>query len=286
MKLVPSLGVIYLVSISQKGVSRMTGKKIVRVMALALPVMALMAAGPILVNQSHSTSTDTVAAGVSSSPGKQLTLTFTNDTGVEADGLQIEFKKIPTGFVKVEPFKSTLSVLRSNVIVFTNGRVGPGERARLTVTADPFGLAVTDFQWIRQGVLIAGKSRQIEIEERVINRETVSVNRSEEEPEPLLVSVRFELTNGASRLFVTQGMMVAEGALLAIKDQIRLEQLMNEIARAKSLKEREKLQAELKKLEVRAPISGLVRELAFDVGEETTKVEAKLMVVAAGSALQ
>lgn len=286
MKLVPSLGVIYLVSISQKGVSRMTGKKIVRVMALALPVMALMAAGPILVNQSHSTSTDTVAAGVSSSPGKQLTLTFTNDTGVEADGLQIEFKKIPTGFVKVEPFKSTLSVLRSNVIVFTNGRVGPGERARLTVTADPFGLAVTDFQWIRQGVLIAGKSRQIEIEERVINRETVSVNRSEEEPEPLLVSVRFELTNGASRLFVTQGMMVAEGALLAIKDQIRLEQLMNEIARAKSLKEREKLQAELKKLEVRAPISGLVRELAFDVGEETTKVEAKLMVVTGASAVQ
>lgn len=264
----------------------MTGKKIVRVMALALPVMALMAAGPILVSQSHSTSTDTVSAGVSSSPGKQLTLTFTNDTGVEADGLQIEFKKIPTGFVKVEPFKSTLSVLRSNVIVFTNGRVGPGERARLTVTADPFGLAVTDFQWIRQGVLIAGKSRQIEIEERVINRETVSVDRSEEEPEPLLVSVRFELTNGASRLFVTQGMMVAEGALLAIKDQIRLEQLMNEIARAKNVKDREKLQTELKKLEVRAPISGLVRELAFDVGEETTKVEAKLMVVTGASAVQ
>ncbi len=264
----------------------MTGKKIVRVMALALPVMALMAAGPILVNQSHSTSTDTVSAGVSSSPGKQLTLTFTNDTGVEADGLQIEFKKIPTGFVKVEPFKSTLSVLRSNVIVFTNGRVGPGERARLTVAADPFGLAVADFQWVRQGVLIAGKSRQIEIEERVISRETVSVDRSEEEPEPLLVSVRFELTNGASRLFVTQGMMVAEGALLAIKDQIRLEQLMNEIARAKNVKDREKLQTELKKLEVRAPISGLVRELAFDVGEETTKVEVKLMVISGASAAQ
>jgi multidrug resistance efflux pump len=81
-------------------------------------------------------------------------------------------------------------------------------------------------------------------------------------------------------------MMVAEGALLAIKDQVRFEQLMNEIARAKNLKEREKLQAELKKLEVRAPISGLVRELAFDVGEETTKVEAKLMVVAGANALQ
>jgi multidrug efflux pump subunit AcrA (membrane-fusion protein) len=264
----------------------MTGKKIVRMMALALPVMALMAAGPILVTQSHSS--DSVSAGISERPGKQLTLTFTNDTGVEVDGLQIEFKRVPAGIqsVKVEPFKSTMAILKSNVLVLTNGRVGPGEKVRLTVLADPMGLAVTDFQWIRQGVLIAGKSRQIEIEERVINRETVSIDRTEKAPEPLLVSVRFELTNGLSRLFVTQGMMVAEGALLAIKDQVRFEQLMNEIARAKNLKEREKLQAELKKLEVRAPISGLVRELVFDVGEETTKVEAKLMVVAGANALQ
>ncbi len=262
----------------------MTGKKIVRMMALVLPAMALMAAGPILVNQSHS---DTVvSAGIGEQPGKQLTLTFTNDTGVEADGLQIEFKRIPTQFVKVEPFKSTMSVLKSNVLVLTNGRVGPGEKVRLTVTADPFGLAVMDFQWIRQGVLIAGKSRQIEIEERVISRETVSVDRTEKEPEPLLVSVRFDLVNGASRLFITQGMMVAEGALLAIKDQTRFEQLMSEIARAKNLKDREKLQVELKKLEVRAPISGLVRELTFDVGEETTKVEAKLIVVTGASAMQ
>jgi hypothetical protein len=264
----------------------MTGKKIVRMMALVLPAMALMAAGPILVNQSHST--DSVSAGVREQAGKHLALTFTNDTGVEADGLQIEFKKVPMGIqsVKVEPFKSTMAILKSNVLVLTNGRVGPGEKVRLTVLADPMGLAVTDFQWIRQGVLIAGKSRQIEIEERVINRETVLIDPTEKEPEPLLVSVRFELTNGLSRLFVTQGMMVAEGALLAIKDQVRFEQLMNEIARAKNLKEREKLQAELKKLEVRAPISGLVRELAFDVGEETTKVEAKLMVVAGANALQ
>jgi hypothetical protein len=262
----------------------MTGKKIVRLMALALPAMALMTAGPILVNQSHST--DSVSASISERPGKQLTLTFTNDTGVEADGLQIEFKRVPAGIQSVEPFKSTMAVLKSNVLVLTNGRVGPGEKVRLTVLADPVGLAVTDFQWIRQGVLIAGKSRQIEIEERVVNRETVLVDRTEKAPEPLLVSVRFELINGSSRLFVTQGMMVAEGALLAIKDQLRFEQLMSEIARAKNLKEREKLQAELKKLEVRAPISGLVRELAFDVGEETTKVEAKLMVVAGANALQ
>ena len=262
----------------------MTGKRIVRMMALVLPAMALMATGPILVNQSHSD--NAVSAGIGEQPGKQVTLTFTNDTGVEADGLQIEFKKIPTQFVKVEPFKSTMSVLKSNVVVLTGGRVGPGEKARLTVMADPFGGAVTDFQWIRQGVLIAGKSRQIEIEERVISREMVSVDGTEQEPEPLLVSVRFELTNGASRLFVTQGMMVAEGALLAIKDQMRFERLMNEIARAKNLKDREKLQAELKKLEVRAPIGGLVRELAFDIGEETTTVEAKLMVVTGASALQ
>ncbi len=262
----------------------MTGKKVIRMMALVLPAMALMAAGPILVTQSHSDSV--VSAGIGEQPGKQLTLTFTNDTGVEADGLQIEFKKIPTQFVRVEPFKSTMSVLKSNVLVLTNGRVGPGEKVRLTVTADPIGLAVTDFQWIRQGVLIAGKSRQIEIEERVITRETVSVARTEKEPEPLLVLVRFEIVNGASRLFVTQGMMVAEGALLAIKDQVRFEQLMGEIARAKALKDREKLQAELKRLEVRAPISGLVRELAFDVGEEITRVEAKLMVVTGASAVQ
>ncbi len=264
----------------------MTGKKVVRMMALVLPAMALLAAGPILVNQSHSS--DSVSASSGEQPGRHLTLTFTNDTGVEADGLQIEFKKAPAGiqFVKVEPFKSTMAVLKSNVVVLTNGRVGPGEKARLSVVGDPFGMAVADFQWIRQGVLIAGKTRQIEVEERVITRETVLVDRTEKEPEPLVVSVRFELVNGASRLFVTQGMMIAEGALLAIKDQVRLELLMNEIARAKNLKEREKLQAELKKLEVRAPISGLVRELSFDVGEETTKVEAKLLVVTRANALQ
>jgi hypothetical protein len=136
----------------------MTGKKIVRMMALALPVMALMAAGPILVTQSHSS--DSVSAGISERPGKQLTLTFTNDTGVEVDGLQIEFKRVPAGIqsVKVEPFKSTMAILKSNVLVLTNGRVGPGEKVRLTVLADPMGLAVTDFQWIRQGVLIAGRA--------------------------------------------------------------------------------------------------------------------------------
>ncbi|MCX8103922.1 MAG: hypothetical protein N3E42_05780, partial [Candidatus Bipolaricaulota bacterium] len=230
--------------------------------------------------------TENVSASISEQVGTQLMLTFTNDTGVEADGLQIEFKKIPTHLIRVEPFKNTMAVLKSNVLALTNGRVGPGEKARLTVTADPFGLVVTDFQWIRQGVLIAGKSRQVEIEERVVNREIVSVDRTEKEPEPLLVSVRFDLVNGASRLFITHGMMIAEGALLAIKDQMRFEQLMSEIARARNLREREKLQAELKKLEVRAPISGLVRELAFDVGEETTKVEAKLMVVTRASALQ
>ncbi len=264
----------------------MTGKKIVR--ALVLPAMVLIAAGPILISQPHTSSNDLGAAGLGAQAGKQLTLTFTNDTGVEADGLQVEFKKalLSRQFVKVEPFKSATPVLKSNVMIFTNGRVGAGEKARLTVTADQLGFTVTDFQWIRQGVLISGKSRQIEIEERVITRETVSVDRAEKEPEPLLVSVRFEMANGASRLFVTQGMMVAEGALLAIKDQIRLEQLMNDIARAKNLKEREKLQAELKKLEVRSPISGLVRELAFDVGEETTTVEARLMVVTATHTLQ
>lgn len=264
----------------------MTGKKVVRMMALVLPAVALLAAGPILVNQSRSSDSSSASSG--EQPGKHLTLTFTNDTGVEADGLQIEFKKAPAGiqFVSVEPFKSTMAVLKSNVVVLTNGRVGPGEKVRLSVVGDPFGMAVADFQWIRQGVLIAGKTRQIEVEERVITRETVLVDRTEKEPEPLVVSVRFELVNGASRLFVTQGMMIAEGALLAIKDQVRLELLMNEIARAKNLKEREKLQAELKKLEVRAPISGLVRELSFDVGEETTKVEAKLLVVTGANALQ
>jgi hypothetical protein len=257
-------------------------------MALVLPATMLIAAGPILISQPHTSNNDLVAAGMGEQAGRQLTLTFTNDTGVEADGLQIEFKKALTNmqFTKVEPFKSATPVLKSNVMIFTSGRVGAGEKARLTVTADPFRLAVTDFQWIRQGVLIAGKSRQIEIEERVISREMQTVDRATAEPEPLLVSVRFEMANGASRLFVTQGMMVAEGALLAIKDQMRLEQLMNDIARAKNLKEREKLQAELKKLEVRSPISGLVRELAFDVGEETTKVEARLMVVTATHTLQ
>lgn len=267
----------------------MLGRKIFRALALGLSATVLLTAGPILLNQSHTNSGDDLAsADMSAQPGRQLTLSFTNDTGVDADGLQIEFVKAPRGvqLLKVEPFKSATPVLKSNVMIFSNGRVGSGEKARLIVTADQFGLTVKDFQWIRQGVLIAGKSRQIEIEERVISRETVSVDQANEQPEPTLVSIRFELVNGASRLFVTQGMMIAEGALLAIKDQMRLEQVIDELVRVRNPKEREKLQAELKKLEVRSPVSGLVRELAFDIGDETTKVEAKLMLMAETSTLR
>lgn len=266
----------------------MAGKKIFRALALGLSATVVLAAGPILLSQPHANSDDLVSAGLNAPPGKQLTLIFTNDTGVDADGLQIEFKKAPVSvqLLKVEPYKSATPVLKSNVMILSNGRLSAGEKARLTVATDQFGLTVQDFQWIRQGVLIGGKSRQVQIEERVISRATVSVDQANQEPEPLLSSVRFEIANGASRLFVTQGMMVAEGALLAIKDQVRLEQLMNEIARAKNLKEREKLQVELKKLEVRSPISGLVRELAFDVGDETTKVEAKLIPMTGTSNLR
>lgn len=256
----------------------MFGKKILMGLVIALPITVILAAGPILTSRSNSD--QLVAASVNTQPGRQLTLIFTNDTGVEADGLQVEFKKVPAQLVKIEPFKSVTPVLKSNVVIFSNGRLRPNDKAQLTVFADAFGLTVKDYQWIRQGVLIAGSSRQVEIEERVISRETVAVGEVGP-PEPTLVTVRFEMTNGASRLFTTQGMMVAEGALLAIKDQMKFEQLMNEIARAKSIKEREKLQLELKRLEVRSPISGLVRELSFDVGEEITKVEAKLMLMAA-----
>ncbi|MCI2429895.1 hypothetical protein LM602_04080 [Candidatus Acetothermia bacterium] len=259
----------------------MINKKILTSLAVVIPLTALLAAGPILTTRSGHD--DLASAGVTSQPGRQLTLSFTNDTGVEADGLQVEFKKAPSGvqLLKSEPFKSITPVLKSNVVIFSNGRVRANEKAQLTVIADAFGLTVKDYQWIRQGVLIAGSARQVEIEERVISRETVAVGAALAEPEPTLVTVRFEMTNGASRLFTTQGMMVAEGALLAIKDQIRFEVLMNEIARTKNTKERERLQSELKRLEVRSPISGLVHTLAFDVGEETTKVEAKLMLVAA-----
>jgi hypothetical protein len=85
----------------------MTGKKIVRMMALALPVMALMAAGPILVTQSHSS--DSVSAGISERPGKQLTLTFTNDTGVEVDGLQSSSREFLRAY---SPSKSSRSRAR------------------------------------------------------------------------------------------------------------------------------------------------------------------------------
>ncbi|MCS6937234.1 MAG: hypothetical protein NZ610_07390 [Candidatus Bipolaricaulota bacterium] len=258
----------------------MNTRRILTSLAVVIPIAALMAAGPILAPRSGPD--DLASAGVTSQPGRQLTLSFTNDTGVEADGLQIEFKRAPSSLqlLKSEPFRSITPVLKSNVVIFSNGRVRPNEKAQLTVIADAFGVTVKDYQWIRQGVLIAGSARQVEIEERVISRETVAVGAVSDEPEPTLVTVRFEMANGTSRLFATQGMMVAEGALLAIKDQIKFEALMNEIARTKNAKERERLQAELKKLEVRSPISGLVHTLTFDVGDETTKVEAKLLLVA------
>ncbi len=258
----------------------MTNRKVLTSLAVVIPLTALLAAGPIIT--SRSSSDELVASGMHSQPGRELTFSFTNDTGVEADGLQVEFKKAPSGiqFTKIEPFKSATPILKSNVLLFSNGRVRASEKARLTVVADAFGLTVKDYQWIRQGVLIAGSSRQVEIEERVVSREMVAVGAVSEEPEPTLVTVRFEMANGASRLFTTQGMMVAEGALLAIKDQGKFEHLLNEAARAKNVKERERLQLELKRLEVRSPISGLVHTLSFDVGEETTRVEAQLLLVA------
>lgn len=207
----------------------------------------------------------------------QTTLSFVNDTGLTMDGIQIEFRAEPSlvlkNIVGIQPFKSATPVLRSNVIHFSNGRVEPNQSVQIVLRGGAFGLGIRDFQWVRQGALIASKSRQVEVRVQTVSDHTISVADSDH-AEEAATSVRFTIDARLGRVYVTQGVNITQGALLAVRDQPRYEQLLKEIARAKP---NQRLEAELARLEVRSPTAGLVRELAYEISDELLKVEIKLL---------
>jgi len=168
-------------------------------------------------------------------------------------------------------------VLRSNVIHFSNGRVEPNQKVQIVLRGELLGLSVRDFQWVRQGTLIAGKSRQVEVRVRTVSDHTVSVDQADHAEEALTV-VRFTIDARLGRVYVTQGMNITEGALLAVRDQPRYERLLNELAQARPSQQR-RLEAERAPLEVRSPTAGLVRELTYELSNELVKVELKLLPI-------
>jgi len=246
----------------------------VRGMLVAVPLVAMLGMGQALLSGGHRANEELNA-------GAQLTLTFTNDTGLIMDGMQIEFRAEPStvlqNIISIQPFKSATPVLRSNVIHFSNGRVEPNQKVQIVLRGELLGLSVRDFQWVRQGTLIAGKSRQVEVRVRTVSDHTVSVDQADHAEEALTV-VRFTIDARLGRVYVTQGMNITEGALLAVRDQPRYERLLNELAQARPSQQR-RLEAERAPLEVRSPTAGLVRELTYELSNELVKVELKLLPI-------
>ncbi len=246
----------------------------VRGMLVAVPLVAMLGMGQAFLSGGRGADTEFKA-------GAQLTLTFTNDTGLIMEGMQIEFRAEPStvlqNIISIQPFKSATPVLRSNVIHFSNGRVEPNQKVQIVLRGEALGLSVKDFQWVRQGTLIAGKSRQVEVRVQTVSDHTVSVDQADQSEEALAL-VRFTIDARLGRVYVTQGANITEGALLAVRDQSRYEQLLNEIAQVRPA-QRKRLEAGLAQLEIRSPTAGLVRELAYEISNELVKVELKLLPI-------
>ena len=246
----------------------------VRGMLVAVPLVAMLGMGQAFLSGGRGANEELNARA-------QLTLTFTNDTGLVMEGMQIEFRAEPSevlqNIIGIQPFKSATPAMVGNVIYFSNGRVEPNQKVQIVLRGEALGLSVKDFQWVRQGTLIAGKSRKVEVRVQTVSDHTVSVDASDHAEEALTL-VRFTIDARLGRVYVTQGMNITEGALLAVRDQPRYERLLNEIAQASPNQQR-RLEAERTQLEVRSPATGLVRELAYEISDGSVKVELKLLPI-------
>jgi hypothetical protein len=254
--------------------------KALKVTAIVLPAVALLAVGPFLRTGAGNPD------ATSHTLGRQVSFTIDNDTGVEADALQIEFMgevgNAQKNILSTSHFKNIVPVMKSNVLQLNQGRVLSGEKVTLTLLSNSYDLNVKDYQWVRQGVLIGGKSRLVEVVEQVTTKETVSVDSVQQEHDLSLVPLTFELSNNAYTLFAQKNGNIFTNGVIAIKDQIKFDQLMTDIARldAKKAKERQKLEAELAKLQVKSPMTGTVKELSFEIKEETLKVTMQIQPMA------
>lgn len=251
-------------------------RQIFKGLAIALPVIFLLAAAPAIFPSGRLSQGET---GLQN--GTQVSLRFKNDTGVEVCGLQVKFDLPPAevlGQIKaVSPFKDLIPMIEGNVIYFSGSCLGPERQVELQL-AGSFGVSVVDYLWVREGVLIPGTSP---IEQLV---QTVSLNRlplAKEQPEEPLVLVRFGLHNPPyGKLLVAQGDTVYENGLIAIKDQPRRDELLAQLANVKRDKKRQMLEEELADLEVRSPVNGLVKEMQVEMVDSLTNVTLKILQTA------
>lgn len=260
----------------QKEVISMTRKRVMKLAAIALPVLFLLAATSAFFPGGGSSQ-----LGEELQLGTQVALRFTNDVGVEVCGLQVEFNLPPAqalGQIEgISPFKTTIPIIGGNVIYFADGCIAPSEQAELRL-ASTASLAVVDYHWVmRDKTLIPGNSPI----ERIVK--TVTLDKlalMKDQPQPPLVTVQFEIhTPPYGKLLVAQGDMIYENGLIAIKDQPRRDELLAELASMNMKREklRRELEAQIAALEVRAPVSGLVKELEVQMDETKATVRLRIL---------
>lgn len=254
-------------------------RAILKGLAIALPVIFLLAAAPAIFPGARLPQGD---HGLRT--GTQVSLRFTNDIGVEVCGLQVKFNLAPAEVLgqieAVTPFKSLIPIIEGNVVYFSGGCLAPEQQVVLKL-ASASGISVVDYFWVRDGVLIPGTSP---IEELV---ETVTLSRLpllKDQPEEPSVTVRFALHSPPyGKLLVAQGDAIYENGLLAIKDQPRRDELLAQLASVRKESLRQRLEGEIAALEVRAPVSGLVQEMQVEMGDNVTSVTLKILQTASRS---
>lgn len=248
-------------------------RRILKALAIAIPVIFLLAAAPALFPSGRQPQGE-----ISPQTGTQVSLRFKNDIGVEVCGLQVKFNLPPAevlGQLKaVTPFKSLIPIIEGNVVYFSGACVAPGAMVEMKL-ATLSGIAVLDYYWVREGVLIPGSSP---IEQLV---ETVTLNKLplvKEQPQEPLIVVRFALHSPPyGKLLVAQGDTIYENGLIAIKDQPRRDELLAQLASVRKENLRKQLEAEVAALEVRAPVGGLIKEMQVEMGDTVTNVTLKIL---------
>ncbi len=251
-------------------------RRVLKGLAIALPVIFLLAAAPAFFPGGRTTQ-----GGSGLEAGTQVSLMFINDTGVEVCGLQVKFDLSPAEVLgqieSVTPFKSTIPMIEGNVLYFSDSCLAPERQVELKL-AGASGIAVVDYIWVRDGVLIPGTSP---IEQLV---QTVALNKlplMKEKPEEPSVLVRFGLHNPPyGKLLVAQGDTVYENGLIAIKDQPRRDELLSQLADVRRDRKRLRLEEEIAELEVRAPVNGLIKELEVEMADSLTRVTLKILQTA------
>ncbi len=248
-------------------------RRILKALAIAIPVIFLLAAAPALFPGGRQPQGE-----IGPQTGTQVSLRFKNDIGVEVCGLQVKFNLPPAevlGQLKtVTPFKSLIPIIEGNIVYFSGACVAPGAMVEMKL-ATLSGIAVLDYYWVREGVLVPGTSP---IEQLV---ETVTLNKLplvKEQPEEPLIAVRFTLHSPPyGKLLIAQGDTIYENGLIAIKDQPRRDELLAQLASVKKESLRKQLEAEIAALEVRAPVGGSIKEMQVEMGDTVTNVTLKIL---------